>query len=68
MPFDIGRSVAIAAPIIVIMFILGTSSVLDADSAGPDRSHRTDTADPKRRIRLARCVVAMGTLTIFALL
>ena len=40
----IGRSVVVAAPIIAVMFILGTSSVLGADSDRPDRSHRADPA------------------------
>ena len=51
---SITRATAIAAPIIVLMFILGTSSVLGHGSQRPDRSDCADPAAPEHRIRSAR--------------
>ena len=51
---SITRATAIAAPIIVLMFMLGTASVLALVPDRPDRSHRADPAAPQRRVRAAR--------------
>ena len=51
---SITRATVIAAPIIVLMFMLGTSSVLALIPNDQHRSHRADPAAAQRRIRSAR--------------
>ena len=51
---SITRATVIAAPIIVLMFILGTSSVLGMIPIRRDRPHRADSAAAERRVRPAR--------------
>ena len=46
---DIGRSVLIASPVIALMFILGTSSVLAFIGDNSDRSHRSRATNTAAR-------------------
>ena len=64
---NIGRSVVIAAPIIALMFILGTSSVVAFVPRDHDRSDWTNPTDAFDRIWRAGWVGTIGSIAILGI-